>query len=72
LEVKLRALKDYTGDQTKALDFIQSCDLYFGVNDTTYDTDRKKISFALSFMTGGGAAAWKKQRIAKIRASEMK
>jgi len=69
-EVKLRAPKDYTGDRTKALDFIQSCDLYFGVNDTTYDTDRKKISFALSFMTGGGAAAWKKQRIAEYTATD--
>jgi hypothetical protein len=37
----------------------------------TYDTDRKKISFALSFMIGGGAAAWKKQRIAEYMATGM-
>jgi hypothetical protein len=33
------------------------------VNKTTYDNDDKKISFILSYLTGGDAAVWKQQFI---------
>jgi hypothetical protein len=33
--------------------------LYLRVNPTIYDTDEKKVVFALTFMTGGTVRAWK-------------
>ena len=35
--------------------------LYLLVNNKAYDTDIKKIAFALSFMSKGDAASWKEQ-----------
>jgi hypothetical protein len=68
-EVKIRAPPDFLGDRAKAKQFISSCDLYFAVNGTTYDTDTKKVAFALSFMTGGAAAAWKEQKLMEYTAA---
>ena len=62
-EVKIRAPPDFTGERAKAKQFISSCELYFAVNGSIYDTDTKKVAFALSFMTGGAAAAWKEQKL---------
>jgi hypothetical protein len=68
-EVKIRTPPDFLGDRAKAKQFISSCDLYFAVNGTTYDTNTKKVAFALSFMTGGAAAAWKEQKLAEYTAT---
>ena len=33
--------------------------MYIQINDEIYDTDKKKIIFALSYMKKGTAAPWK-------------
>jgi hypothetical protein len=38
--------------------------LYLDVNSEIYDTDMRKITFALSFMKEGTAAAWMEDTIA--------
>jgi hypothetical protein len=43
--------------------FMQDVFIYLKVNKTTYDNDDKKISFILSYLTGGDAAVWKQQFI---------
>jgi hypothetical protein len=64
-ETKIKPPADFTGDRTKVLQFLQSCELYFGVNPDTYNTDKKKVSFALSFLVEGSAAAWRQEKITK-------
>ena len=41
--------------------FLQDIFIYLGlfINKDYYDTDEKKISFVLSFLTEGDAAIWK-------------
>jgi hypothetical protein len=43
--------------------FMQDVFVYLKVNKMTYDNDDKKISFILSYLTGGDAAVWKQQFI---------
>jgi Retrotransposon gag protein len=43
--------------------FLQDVYIYLKVNRHTYDNDDKKISFILSYLTGGDAAVWKQQFI---------
>jgi hypothetical protein len=43
--------------------FMQDVFVYLKVNKTIYDNDDKKISFILSYLTGGDAAVWKQQFI---------
>jgi Ty3 transposon capsid-like protein len=42
---------------------MQDIYIYLKVNQYTYDNDDKKISFILSYLTGGDAAIWKHQFI---------
>jgi hypothetical protein len=58
-EVKVQVPSDFTGETTKTKKFIQECELYLRVNPTIYYTDKKKVVFALTFMTGGTVRAWK-------------
>ena len=48
--------------------FLQDISLYILVNDTIYNTDTKKITFALSFMNEGDAASWKEQLLKEAMA----
>jgi hypothetical protein len=57
-EVKIRVPSDFNGERTKTTKFLQEVKLYLRVNQAIYDTDEKRIIFALSFMTGGTASAW--------------
>jgi hypothetical protein len=41
------------------------------MNLATYDDDKKKVALALSFMTGGTAAAWKTTRIDQINSTTL-
>ena len=50
--------EDYDGREKTFQAWIQSIQLYLLVNDTTYDTDQKKIAFALSFVKKGPALGW--------------
>jgi hypothetical protein len=64
-EVKICVPSDFTGERTKTNRFIQECKLYLRVNNTRYDTDEKKVIFALSFMNGGSAGSWKEGKTAE-------
>lgn len=57
-ELKIGQPKPFSGDRATTVSFIQSCKNYFAINDLIYDTDIKKIGFALSFMTEDIAASW--------------
>ena len=63
-EVKIRTPSEFKGDKDKATKFIREIELYLHINEHIYDTDEKRIAFALSFMTDGAAAAWKEAYIA--------
>lgn len=58
-ETRISAPEIFEGDRTKTEQFLMDCDLYFGINEVKYDTDKKKIIFALSYMKNGTAGAWK-------------
>ena len=57
-EIKIRIPTDFTRDHTKTSKFLSEVSLYLKVNSAIYDTDEKKIVFALSFMNGGTAGAF--------------
>lgn len=57
-ELKIGQPKAFSGDRATTAAFIQACKNYFSINDQVYDTDLKKIGFALSFITEGVAASW--------------
>ena len=61
--VKLRSPTVFTGDRTKTNRFILDVEMYLDVNNDMYDTNLKKIAFALSFMTGGSVDGWKEAKI---------
>jgi Retrotransposon gag protein/Zinc knuckle len=69
--IKLNPLTPFTGKWTDFILFMQNVYVYLKVNKATYDNDDKKISFILSYLTGGDAAVWKQQFIqTKIEESE--
>ena len=63
-EVKIKTLTEFKGNKDKVIKFIREVELYFHINKHIYDTGEKKITFLLSFMTDGAAAAWKEAYIA--------
>jgi hypothetical protein len=62
-ELKLNQPKPFTGKREELKKFLQDVKLYLHVNEKIYDTDIKKISFALSFMNEGDAASYKEQML---------
>jgi Retrotransposon gag protein len=69
-KVKLNPPTPFTGKRSDFILFMQDVFIYLKVNKTTYDNDNKKISFILSYLTGGDAAVWKQQFIqTKIKES---
>ena len=52
-ELKLNQPKPFTGKRTKFDDFLQNIELYLDINEDIYNTDKKKIGYALSFMNEG-------------------
>ena len=59
--VKLNLPKSFDGNQDKFRKFLQTANIYLGINKKVYDDDLKKIGFILSFMTEGQAEAWADQ-----------
>ena len=53
-EIKLNQPKPFTGKREDLKKFLQDTNLYLLVNNKVYNTDIKKIAFALSFMNKGG------------------
>ena len=62
-ELKLNQPKPFTGKQTEFDDFLQDIKLYLDINEDIYNTDKKKIGYALSFMNEGDTKYWKEQFI---------
>ena len=60
-ELKLSPPKPFAGKREELDDFIQDVYLYLDVNGDTYNTDKKKIGYMLSFMNSGDAKSWKAQ-----------
>jgi Retrotransposon gag protein len=59
--IKLNPPTPFTGKRSDFMLFMQDVFIYLKVNKMTYDNDDKKISFILSYLTGGDAAVWKQQ-----------
>lgn len=57
-EVRLRNPDVFNGDRTKSKRFMADIDNYQSLNPSIYDTDEKKIAYALSYMRGGTAGPW--------------
>jgi hypothetical protein len=62
-KIKLNTPTPFTGKQNKFVLFMQDIYIYLKVNQHIYDDNDKKISFILSYLTGGDAAIWKQQFI---------
>ena len=62
-KTKIRLPADFSSNRLKTKQFLQDVDLYFLINPTQYDTNQKKVAFALSFMNSGTAAAWKETKL---------
>ena len=69
-EIKLNQLKPFTGKWEDLKKFLQDTNLYLLVYNKVYDTNVKKIAFALSFMNEGDAASWKEQLLEDAMALE--
>jgi hypothetical protein len=62
-KIKLNTPTPFTGKQNEFVLFMQDIYIYLKVNQHIYNDDNKKISFILSYLTGGDAAIWKQQFI---------
>src|ERR1700733_4750118 len=62
-EIKIKTPVEFKGDKEKATKFLKEVELYLHLNQQLYDTNERKIGFALSFMTDGSASAWKEAYI---------
>ena len=58
-ELKLNQRTPFTGKQTEFDDFLQDIKLYLDINEDIYNTNKKKIGYASSFMNEGDAKSWK-------------
>jgi hypothetical protein len=63
-EVKLRAPTDFHGARELTTKFLQEVEMYMRANAEIYNTEEKKVLFALSFMNGGVAGSWKQGKTA--------
>jgi hypothetical protein len=63
-EVKLCAPTDFHGAQELTTKFLQEVEMYMRANAEIYNTEEKKVLFALSFMNGGVAGSWKQGKTA--------
>jgi hypothetical protein len=55
-KIKLNPLTPFSGKQNEFVLFMQDVYIYLKVNRYLYDNDNKKISFILSYLSGGDAA----------------
>ena len=54
-ELRIGAPEAFDGNFAKAKPWLHSVQFYLEVNKDVYNTDTKKIAFALSYMTKGPA-----------------
>ena len=58
---QIKPPQSFDGNWDKLRKFLQTTEIYLGINKKVYDNDLKKIGFILSFMTEGQAEAWADQ-----------
>jgi len=58
-EVKMNMPTPFTGDRKRLEEFLIETDMYFTMNENTYNNDNQQIIFSLSFMKDGTAGSWK-------------
>jgi len=56
-EVKMNTLTPFTGDRKKLEEFLIETDMYFTMNEDTYNNNNRQIIFTLSFMKDGTAGS---------------
>jgi hypothetical protein len=56
-ELKLK-VTEFDGSRKNSNRWLRSITSYLDINDTKYNSDKKKVIFALSFMTQGAASTW--------------
>ena len=57
-EIHLGRLDNFDGSASKASAWLDSVTLYLMVNESVYDSNQKKITFALSFIKEDLGATW--------------
>jgi hypothetical protein len=57
-ELCINLPKPFTGDRSQFSNFINALDVYFAINEGAYNSDTRKVGFALSFLEGN-ASSWK-------------
>ena len=57
-ELRLGTKEAFDGSFDKSRAWMNTVQFYLIVNKAVYDTDEKKIAFALSYMTKGSAVTW--------------
>ena len=65
-EIQLNKPAFFTGDRKKFGNFLREVENYLDVNETVYNSDRLKIAFYLSYMTGGDALSWKEMWLQQL------
>lgn len=58
-DVKMRVPSNFDGNNSKTRLWLVEIEDFLEMNEDKYDNDKKKITFALSFMSAGNAASWK-------------
>jgi len=58
VELYIGSPEAFDGSYKKAIQWLNSVMFYLAVNKEVYNTDAKKIAFALSYMTKGPALTW--------------
>jgi hypothetical protein len=57
-ELCINLLKPFTGNHSQFSDFINLLKVYFAINEGSYNSNVKKVGFALSFLEGN-TSSWK-------------
>ena len=65
-KTELNPPKVFTGKRTNLQRFLQDTFVFLMINKEHYNTNDKKITFIMSFMTDGDAALWKQEFISKV------
>ncbi|EGN95612.1 hypothetical protein SERLA73DRAFT_59923, partial [Serpula lacrymans var. lacrymans S7.3] len=60
-------IDDFDGTPDKAQRWISSTDLHFDINDTIYNSDKKKVYVALSYMKDGNTASWSEAKMTEYK-----
>ena len=70
-ELRVNTPTPFEGDRSKLRTFLLDCELYLLINQEIYGHDDKKITFVLSYPTGGDASMWKNQWLQSKRTGTM-